>query len=95
MAGELSVAEQVCREFTMRVGWCVTVTPTKYIYTGGQESGFIVESINYARFPAEREKINSKAEELADLLREACCQRSYTLMTPLSSDWVTFDVPSK
>jgi hypothetical protein len=51
MAGDIEVAKKVCREFCDELGWCVTVTPTTYVYKGGEEAGFIVGAINYARFP--------------------------------------------
>jgi hypothetical protein len=51
MAGDIEVAKKVCREFCDSIGWCVTVTPTTYVYRGGEELGFIVDAINYACFP--------------------------------------------
>ena len=63
-------------------GLCVTVTPTEYIYTGGQESGVIVELINYPRFPSHPQEIYEHAIDLAEELRAECCQQSYTIMMP-------------
>lgn len=87
MAGDISIAKQVCREYCFDVGLCVTVHGTEYIYTGGQESGLIVGLINYPRFPASQEEINEKAEKLAMLLMERCCQHSFTIMDPVQTRW--------
>lgn len=51
MAGDYNAAREICRAYCDEVGYCVTVTPTSYVYTGGEESGFIVGLINYPRFP--------------------------------------------
>lgn len=84
IAGDLSMIEQVCREWCMR-GACVTVTPTNYIYTMGEESGVEIGFINYPRFPKSKGMILGAAEELADELMERCCQGSYTIMTPVTT----------
>lgn len=86
IAGSIDKIEQVCREWCMR-GACVTVTPTNYIYTMGEERGAEVGFINYPRFPKSKEEILCNAQELADELMERCCQGSYTIMTP---DGTTF-----
>lgn len=93
MAGVLSDAERVCREYCFNVGACVTVTPTNYIYSGGQESGFIVGLINYPRFPATQEAILSRANVLARMLADALHQRSWTVETPEATTWVTRALP--
>ena len=82
IAGPISEIEQVCREFVLEVGLCVTVTPTKYIYTGGEETGVIVELINYPRFPSTPDEVNNKALTLADKIMVQTCQGSYTIVTP-------------
>jgi hypothetical protein len=87
MAGDIEVAKQVCREFCMTEGFCVTVTPTNYIYTGGEEAGFVVGAINYARFPGSRYALEEKTQRLAELLMVRCCQHSYTVFGPQMSRW--------
>lgn len=84
IGGDVATIENACRKFCLS-GLCVTVTPTKYIYTGGAESGACVGLINYARFPSELEAINAKAEELAKYLMSECCQRSCSIITPLET----------
>lgn len=89
MSGPIEQAKQICRQYCLDVGLCVTIEPTLYIYTGGEESGFRVGLINYPRFPASPALLQSHAEELAEKLRDALCQHSYTIMTPKATVWNT------
>ena len=36
MAGDINIAKQVCREYCFQVGFCITIEPVDYIYTGGE-----------------------------------------------------------
>lgn len=83
IAGPIAQIEQVCREFVMK-GSCVTVTPTNYIYTMGEESGAEIGLIHYPRFVKKFPRIQliEEAEELGFKLLEECCQGSFTIMTP-------------
>ncbi len=87
MAGDIAKAREVCRSFCDDVGFCITLTPTEYIYTHGQEAGFAVGIINYARFPVDAVELEAKAEELANQLRERLSQESYTIQTATRSTW--------
>ena len=82
IAGPLDQIEQICREFVMDVSLCVTVTPTKYIYVGGEEVGVEIGLINYPRFPTEHEKIKRTALDLARKIMLETFQGSYTVMCP-------------
>lgn len=82
IAGPISEIEQVCREYCTEVGLCVTVTPTKYIYQGGEEVGAEIGLINYPRFPKASEEIKQTAFKLADRILLLTHQGSYTIMTP-------------
>lgn len=86
-SGPISIAEQVCREECLRDGLCVTIEPTKFIYTGGEEAGYVVGLINYPRFPATPEQIAERAKALAMLLLERSCQHSILVMTPTGTAW--------
>ena len=79
IGGVHSIASVVCGEYCRKIGFCVNVTPTEYIYSGGQETGVIVEKINYARFPSTIQEDCERMKELADLLAERMNQRSYTI----------------
>lgn len=82
-------AEDVCAAYCDEVGLCVTVTMTEYVYTGDKELGLIIGLINYPRFPAAPEAILAHAEQLAERLRTALKQDSYSIQTPETTYWVS------
>jgi len=88
VAGDAATARQVCREHCMKVGLCVTVTETEFIYTGGQESGVWVRLVNYPRFPSSDAEIEGKAHALAEKLARALCQWSVLIQTPKTVTWL-------
>lgn len=87
IAGDYTKALELCRIYCDEIGYCVTVTPTSYIYTGGQEAGVIIGLINYPRFPSEPSAIWDCAEQLAAQLRDALGQESYTIQAPDNTVW--------
>lgn len=89
MSGPLAIAEQVCREVCLRDGLCVTVDPTKFIYTGGEEIGFVIGLLNYPRFPATRDELYGRAAALAAVLLERTCQQSVLIVTPETTEWIS------
>ena len=89
LSGDINVIKQVCREYCKRVGLCVTIAETLFIYTGGEEYGVEVGLINYPRFPDTNEGIFNKAMELGELCRDGCFQHSYLVMTPTITIWQT------
>lgn len=80
MAGDIEHAKQVVRRWCKESPCCVTVTPTTFIYRGGEESGFAVGFRNYPRFPSDADTLRSMAAELADLLRKELGQDSYMIV---------------
>jgi len=82
ITGPVDDVKRICREYTWNHGLCVTITPTDYIYTGGEESGVIIEIINYPRFPATSTKIAETAINLGMNLVHGLHQRSFSVMTP-------------
>lgn len=89
MSGPIEIAKQVCRKSCMEAGLCVTIEPTLFIYTGGEETGFVVGLINYPRFPAEPASILTRATALANELLAATHQSSWLAMTPNGTIWRT------
>jgi hypothetical protein len=89
IAGPQAVAEQLCREYCFAQGLCVTVEPTKFIYTGGEETGVVIGLVNYPRFPAKADKIFGQAKELAYRLIMNMSQHSALVMTPTETVWMT------
>ena len=81
IAGPLDIIEQILRK-EMLNGLCVTVTPTKYIYTGGEETGVEIGLINYPRFSTEDfSEITGMAIDIGERIMIGCHQMSYTVMT--------------
>jgi len=73
---------KICQDYCDEVGLCVTVTPTKFVYTKGNEPGAIVGLINYPRFPAKPGEIDQHAANLATMLMPPLCQKRCTIVTP-------------
>jgi len=95
MSGPISVAKQVARKYCMELnqrdntGLCVTVDPTTFIYTGGEEEGFVIGMLNYPRFPTSEENLDQLALELAGKLMDETYQWSALLVNPKTSMWIT------
>jgi hypothetical protein len=87
IAGPINEAKQIIRRECLREGLCVTITPTDYIYTGGEEAGYCVELVNYPRFPCDPETLYNRATDLAIMLRDETFQHSVMVMTPGLSRW--------
>lgn len=87
IAGSAADIEDQCRTYCDEVGFCVSVTPTTYVYTGGEETGYIIGLINYPRFPSTPERIWQHAETLASRLRLEAGQDSYTIQAPDRTVW--------
>lgn len=90
IAGDIERAKLSCRELCDGLGFCVTLTPTTYIYTGGEEAGMIVGIINYPRFPSDQETLRDRAVVFAEKLRADLDQRSYTIQAPDGSVWISY-----
>jgi ferredoxin len=82
LSGNVELIKNVCREYCLGVGLCVTVTPTLFIYTGGEEYGVEIGLINYPRFPDTKDGVLRKATGLAERCRDGAFQWSYLIITP-------------
>jgi hypothetical protein len=89
MSGPIDVAKQVCRIECLADGLCVTIGPTLFVYTGGEETGFVVGLINYPRFPASSADVWGRARKLAESLLQATAQFSALIMDPNHTEWIT------
>lgn len=89
LSGPIEVAKQIIRADCLREGLCVTVEPTTFIYTGGEEAGYVVGLVNYPRFPADRVAIIQRARDLMFRLLEGTHQHSALLVTPEVTEWVS------
>lgn len=73
-------AEAVCQDYVNRVGWCVTVTNTFFMYKDGCEPGVIVGIINYPRFPRTIKELKRMTIELAKLLKKELKQNRVSIV---------------
>jgi hypothetical protein len=89
LSGPIEVAKQVIRKDCLRAGLCVTIEPTTFIYTGGEEVGYVVGLLNYPRFPTDIESLTRRARDLMHLLLDETHQHSALMVGPASSEWVT------
>lgn len=89
LSGPIEAAKQAIREDCLREGLCVTIEPTTFIYTGGEEAGYVVGLINYPRFPSDQETIDARAMDLMKKLLAATFQTSALMMTPTKSEWIS------
>lgn len=89
LSGPIEAAKQLLRAECLREGLCVTIEPTQFIYTGGEEAGYVVGLINYPRFPAQPEAINDRARAIMEMLMKGTFQSSALMMTPDESTWIS------
>lgn len=89
LSGPIEVAKQIIRADCLRQGLCVTVEPTTFIYTGGEEAGYVVGLVNYPRFPSDQDAITERARDLMHKLLDGTHQHSALMVTPDATEWVT------
>ena len=89
IAGDVQRIKNLCSRYCMNVGFCVTVTQTDFVYTGGVESGAIVGVVSYPRFPDSSANLRKKAIDLANLLIVKTYQWSALVVTSEESIWIT------
>ena len=89
VAGPIEIAKQLIRAECMREGLCVTIEPTCYLYTGGEESGYVVGLNNYPRFPKGSEDLDARGLDLLRKLIEGTHQHSGMMQTPLGTTWLS------
>lgn len=88
MSGPIEIAKQVIRKYCMNVGLCVTIEPTTFVYTGGEEQGFVIGLLQFPKFPKNENTIDSIAVEMAKALIEETYQWSALIVTPTETRWI-------
>lgn len=78
----ISFIYEICQKYVDMEGWCVIVTPTKYIYKNGEEDGAIIGIIDYPRFPLLIEELKKRTMELARELLINLKQIRITIVFP-------------
>ncbi len=89
LSGPIEIAKQAIRAECLRKGLCVTIEPTTFIYSGGEEAGYVVGLVNYPRFPSPPDELVDRAEGLAVRLLDTTHQYSALLQTPLFTRWIS------
>lgn len=89
IAGPIEIAKQILREECFAEGLCVTIEPTLYIYTGGEEVGYVVGLVNYPRFPKTEVEIYNRAYKILSTLVEKTFQKSAMLVTPNTTKFIS------
>jgi hypothetical protein len=64
----LPLVESLLQAYCDAEGFCVTLEPTEFIYTSGNEPGCVIGIINYPRFPKTKADLQFKAFEIAHML---------------------------
>lgn len=91
LSGPIEIAKQIIRKDCSEEGLCVTIEPTTFIYTGGEESGYVVGLINYPRFPWTQDRVTLRAESLLAKLLSGTFQKSGLLQTPSYTKWYSIE----
>lgn len=89
IAGPIEVAKQIIREECMRKGLCVTIEQTHFVYTGGEEVGYVVGLLNYPRFPSSPDDLDERARDLAVKLLDGTYQHSVLVVSDRNSVWIS------
>lgn len=72
----------ICQKYVNEKSYCVTVTPTEFIYKNGNEPGAIVGLVNYPRFPKTKKEIRKHAFKIAKILKKELKQFRVSITTP-------------
>lgn len=89
IAGDKNRAKNICLEYCTKVGLCVTVDPTTYVYSGGQEDGVRIGLRNYPRFPEDGSQLHVHAFTLARKLILGLYQGSCMIVEATRTFWLT------
>lgn len=79
---DFSSLENFIQNHVNDLGECITITPTRYIYTNGNENGVVIGYINYPRFPKDEAELIKRSLDLAEKLMFKFNQCRVTVTTP-------------
>ena len=72
--------ENICQKYCDEIGLGVTVTPTNFVYTNGNEQGAIIGLIRYPRFDKHPDEIKDITKKLGKLLAVKFCQERFSIV---------------
>lgn len=87
-AGDIETAKRWLRRHCYEHGLCVTVEPTTFIYTGGEETGLVAGLVNYPRFPSTPAEVFERARHIAEALVVECCQTAALVVGTDRTAWI-------
>src|SRR5210317_590137 len=79
IAGDRTQARKALQAYVME-GLCVSISEEEYIYTMGNETGIVVNLINYPRFPKTPQEMIDTAIDLGHYLIEELNQGSCSVV---------------
>ena len=62
------------------LGFCFSISDTKFIYKDGNEPGVVITIINYPRFPKTKEELTDIAINVAEHLKILCNQQRVSIV---------------
>jgi len=89
LAGPIDIAKQILREEAAKEGLCITIQPTLYIYTQGEETGYVVGFMQYPRFPKPEQEIYHRAKEIGIALMQKTFQGSFSVVAPDRTEFIS------
>lgn len=92
LSGPIEEAKQIIRRECMEEGLCVTIEPTHFIYSGGEEAGYVVGFANYPRFPLLPDELERRAMAVAERLLLHTFQKSAMVVTPDKTFWLCVEL---
>ncbi|MDP2672885.1 MAG: hypothetical protein Q8O84_03680 [Nanoarchaeota archaeon] len=75
----INEVKNLLQDYVDETSFCVTITPTTFIYKNGRENGAIIGLINYPRFPKTKKEIKQRAEEIANLCKDKYKQKRVSI----------------
>jgi len=79
---DLDLIRDWCKSYCNSVGFCVSFTPTEFIYKDGSEPGVIIGIINYPRFPKDKKDLKSIALYIATKVATISEQKRISILFP-------------
>jgi len=89
ISGPLAAIEDVCRAEMRREDYCVTVTPTRFVFGGGDQEGARVGLLSYPRKPCPDAVLRNRAEKLARELLDGLHQNTALIVDPDTTTWIS------
>lgn len=87
IAGEITRITEICRKYCFKTHLCVTVTPSEFVYTAGQEAGALIRLINYPKYPRSKDKLWKMAVKLAKILWAETYQETILVLADDKTMW--------